>query len=119
MDDEIKSKEPPLLSEGGGGGRAVEDNRLSVPSPYTEGAAGGGGGSHDDLEYGRRESLLSTTMVCSRRQSGARGFIVKVYLLLRCGAGQWMAIYRPILEMGCTKLAIITPMVIVQHYLFP
>ena len=69
-EDEVTSKEP-LPPDGGG--RAVEDNRLSVPSLFTEGAAGGGGGggNHDDLEYGRRESLISTAMVCSRRQSGA------------------------------------------------
>ena len=51
---------------------AEVDNRLSVPSPYSEVAAAAATGSSDDqqLEYGRRESLISTSMVCSRRQSG-------------------------------------------------
>ena len=48
--------------------RGAEDNRLSVPSPHAEAAVAVG--SHDDIEYGRRESLISTSMVCSRRQSG-------------------------------------------------
>ena len=68
QDEDESNSQDPFSDERSGETRVEENRLLSVPSPYSEAAATG---VHDDqLEYGRRESLISTSMVCSRRQSG-------------------------------------------------